>query len=477
MSDLKLRLLIIMTAAWRRRYAIVIPMLIMPIIAYAIGAMTPPKYKSHTSMLIQETAKMNPFLEDLAVSTMLKERLSALKTLLNSRHVLMSVAEDLALIDDTMSPYEQDKVIADISSNLTVSQLGKDFIKIEHTASSPEGMKPLLESVSVHFIEELLAPERSSIRDSSEFLTIHINKRREALEQAEQALADYYNAHSAATPEMQSENLSRLAKLKQKLAEKKAELAGVEKSLGTLDQQLSKTNPIVGRLEEQIIEIRSELTLLKAKYTTSHSAVQAKVRELKRLEQERAVLLNSEQAGINSEQLWDIASATNSSNRELQPLLITQLQNLQIVRGRYESLKQETASLESMIKELTDNAQNYGSNAKQLLQLQRDVSLKRELYDDLVERYEMAELTGSLGVFEENKRVKVIDRPFTPSSSTNLPPAIFAVLGLVAGIALGIGTAIFLELFDTTVRRRQQLETAAKAPVITTIPQIVQSDY
>ncbi|GAL25608.1 polysaccharide biosynthesis chain length regulator SypO [Vibrio variabilis] len=342
---------------------------------------------------------------------MLKERLSALKTLLNSRHVLMSVADDLALIDDTMSPYEQDKVIADISSNLTVSQLGKDFIKIEHTASSPEGMKPLLESVSVHFIEELLAPERSSIRDSSEFLTIHINKRREALEQAEQALADYYNAHSAATPEMQSENLSRLAKLKQKLAEKKAELAGVEKSLGTLDQQLSKTNPIVGRLEEQIIEIRSELTLLKAKYTTSHSAVQAKVRELKRLEQERAVLLNSEQAGINSEQLWDIASATNSSNRELQPLLITQLQNLQIVRGRYESLKQETASLESMIKELTDNAQNYGSNAKQLLQLQRDVSLKRELYDDLVERYEMAELTGSLGVFEENKRVKVIDRP------------------------------------------------------------------
>ncbi|GAL34872.1 polysaccharide biosynthesis chain length regulator SypO [Vibrio maritimus] len=106
-------------------------------------------------------------------------------------------------------------------------------------------MKALLESVSVHFIEELLAPERSSIRDSSEFLTIHIEKRKQALEQAEQALAEYYNAHSAATPEMQSENLSRLAKLKQKRAEKQAELAGIEKSLGTLDQQLSKTNPIV----------------------------------------------------------------------------------------------------------------------------------------------------------------------------------------------------------------------------------------
>ncbi|GAL34871.1 polysaccharide biosynthesis chain length regulator SypO [Vibrio maritimus] len=226
-------------------------------------------------------------------------------------------------------------------------------------------------------------------------------------------------------------------------------------------------------MEEQIIEIRSELTLLKAKYTTSHSAVQAKLRELQRLEQERSVLLNSEQTGLDSDQLWDIASAagTGSSSREFQPLLITQLQNLQIVRGRYESLKQETSSLESMIAELTANAKNYGSNAKQLLRLQRDVTLKRELYDELVERYEMAELTGSLGIFEQNKRVKVIDLPYTPSSSTNLPAIVFAILGVIAGIALGVGTAIFLELFDTTIRRRQQLEDA-KLPVITAIPKI-----
>lgn len=83
----------------------------------------------------------------------------------------------------------------------------------------------------------------------------------------------------------------------------------------------------------------------------------------------------------------------------------------------------------------------------------------------------MAELTGSLGIFEQNKRVKVIDLPYTPSSSTNLPAIVFAILGVIAGIALGIGTAIFLELFDTTIRRRQQLEDA-KLSVITAIPKI-----
>ena len=142
---------------------------------------------------------------------------------------------------------------------------------------------------------------------------------------------------------MQSQALGRLASLKQSYAEKKAELAGVEKSLGSLDQQLSKTNPVVGKIEDQIIEIRSELTLLKAKYTDSHSAVQGKQRELRRLENERKLLLQTEQPNISSDQLWDIASSSNLREiGDIQPLLVTQLHSLQLVRGRYESLTEET---------------------------------------------------------------------------------------------------------------------------------------
>ena len=43
---------------------------------------------------------MNPFLEDLAVSAMLKDRIGALKTLLHSRHILGTVAEKRGLIDE-----------------------------------------------------------------------------------------------------------------------------------------------------------------------------------------------------------------------------------------------------------------------------------------------------------------------------------------------------------------------------------------
>ncbi|MGI9875138.1 GumC family protein [Vibrio chagasii] len=473
MNNLKLRLLGLLNAAWRQRYVIFVPILILPFVGFGVSKLAPTKYDSHTSMLIQETAKMNPFLEDIAVSTMLKDRMSALRTLLHSRHVLYSVAEELELTTPEMSDVEKQEIITDLSQRLSVNQLGKDFIKISLSSNTPAGMEATLTSISQHFIEQLLAPERSSIQDSSSFLKIHIDERSAALAEAEEALARYVNENVHSTPEVQSQSLNRLASLKQTLAEKEAELSGVQKSLGSIDQQLSKTNPVIGRLEDQIIDTQSALTLLKAKYTNKHSAVQAKMLELERLENERKTLLALKQPGLNSDQLWDIASSTTMSNlSDTQPLLVTQLHSLQLVRAQFESLKEETKSLRTMIFELEHKANNFGDNAKEMYRLQRDVKIKRQLYDELTERYEMAQLTGSLGVFEENKRVKIIDLPYTPSIKSNMPTFLFVIAGLVAGIGLGVGLAILFELFDSSVKRKSEIEDILNVPVLTVIPKM-----
>jgi len=473
MTELKYRLLVILSSAWRRRYTIALPILLMPLVGAVVSHLSPSKYVSHTSMLIQETAKMNPFLEDIAVSTRFKERINALRTLLKSRHVLHSVAQEQGLINDQMSSIEAERVIQKLSASLSVNQLGKEFVQIKLQSGNQEGMKTLLESVSNHFIEQLLAPERSSIKDSSEFLTIHINKRLSELNQAEQALADYQNSNPNMTPDMQRESLNRLASLKQTLAEKEARLSGVRKSLGSLDQQLSKTNPVVGKIEEKIIDVHSELTLLRAKYTNNHSAVEEKRQELERLETERSALLSNTAPELSSDQLWDIASSVSLSDlNNVQPLLITQLQSLQAARSEYEALSEETKSLQQMVRQLEQQAQFFGDEVKILDSLNRKVNLKRRLYDELVERYEMAQLTGSLGIFEQNKRVKIIDLPFTPSAPVNFPMPIYIIAGLFAGIALGCGLATLLELFDTSVRRKAELEQITGAPVLTVIPKI-----
>ena len=73
MKDIPSLILLVAEIAWRRRYLIVIPLLVFPVLAFIAGRMTPKTYEAQATILVQETAKLNPFLNDLAVGPNLKE--------------------------------------------------------------------------------------------------------------------------------------------------------------------------------------------------------------------------------------------------------------------------------------------------------------------------------------------------------------------------------------------------------------------
>lgn len=470
MNDIAPRLFRIIDGAWRNRYTIIVPILVFPVLGLVVGFTSPKHYKAHTSMLIQETAKMNPFLEDFAVSAMLKERVEGLKTLLHSRHILNEVASDLGLIEKNSSDLEKDRVIAELSSNLSMQIAGKDLIRIDYRSNRKEHIQETLAAISRHFVEQLLAPERSSIKDSSSFLKQHLDKRRKELDKAEESLFSFRSENAETLPELHSSNIDRLNELKQTLAERKAELAGAVKNVGGLKQLLSRTNPVIGKLEEQIVLNRSELALLRARYTEKHSKIQAIQRTLRRLEAERNIAIESTQSIVDTNQLWDIASSQSTVKNGKSSLLISQLENLQIAKQKADGLTQEISRLEEMVQKLEQRVRSFGEKENQLIRLKRDLNVKRGLYEELLERYEMAQVTGSLGQFEQSKRVKIIDRPFTPSAPANPHIILFILAGLIGGIFLGTGLAIARELTDTTIRYKKTFEELSGLPVITRIP-------
>jgi len=462
----------ILSGAWRRRYVIVVPILVFPVVGLVISMLTPNQYQAHTSMLIQETAKLNPFLEDLAVSANLKDRMEGLKTLLHSRHILAAVAIETGMVKESSDEADKQEAIERLSRSIKITNTGKDHIRIDYKSSTAANMQEILASVTRHFTSQLLAPERSSIKESAYFLSQHLKAKQEDLNKAEQALSSYKDEHSAELPELHAANLARLAALKQSLAEKEAKLGGVRKKLGGLTQQLSRTNPVIGRIEEQIVTIRSELALLSARYTDSHSKVQAGTRKLRRLREERQRILAEGKQLVNPEQLWDMASTIESLDKDgkTQPLLISQLEQLQLSRSSVDSLGEETKRLRGLIEDIEDKTKGYGEQERRLTELQRDLTVKRKLYEDLLHRYEMARVTGSLGKFEQADRVKIIDQPFTPTASSNLPFIFYIVGGLFGGLAMGTGLAILLEFTDTSIRRRDQLEVITGTAVISRIP-------
>ena len=78
-NDVLRNLFRLLNIAWVRRYTIFIPMLIMPVVGFAVSFMTPKFYEAHTTILLQDTSELNPILEDFSISTNLEERQAALE--------------------------------------------------------------------------------------------------------------------------------------------------------------------------------------------------------------------------------------------------------------------------------------------------------------------------------------------------------------------------------------------------------------
>lgn len=465
---------IALSAGWRRRYLICVPVLLLPIIGLAVGIMTPKGYEARMTILVQEPAKLNPFLNDLAIGPNVKDRMEGLKTLVHSEHVLGGVVRDLKLVGDSPSQKSIDYAVRTLAKNLTTILIGADVVELRLKGRSPVGLDRILALIGDRFIDRLLAPERSSIENSVDFLSTEIMEKRDTLRKAEAALAEFKARNADKLPELYSSNVIRLGGLKQSLEEKRTALAGADGALEDIRARLAGANPVIGRIEESIVQVSGDLALLRARYTDDHSEVQGAVRRLRRLEEERKTMLEaaSSMTQADLDRMWNMAAGGGALSDKAAPLLISQLTKLQEAQSRPAALRQEIQQLEKAVEELQRAVADYGDIDREQQTLNRAVASAREIHDQLAKRFEMARVTGSLGRFEAPERIKLIDPPTEPTTPTTPPAILFLAFGIVGGLILGVGLATVAETLDGSLRRREQVEKQLGVPLLSRIPTI-----
>ncbi|MFK0570317.1 GumC family protein [Endozoicomonas sp.] len=474
-SEILRNLFRLLSAAWRRRYTICVPILVMPIFGFLASFMAPKFYEAHTTILLQDTTELNPILEDFSISTNLEERQLALKILLKSRTVLKGVARAVGFIDHKSSEEEIDDAISELSSSLSVV-FGGDLVKIYYRSENKTDIKELLTKVTKHFLTLVQAPQKSWQVTSTKFLKDQVDRRHKELSESEIKLSQYKAEYALELPELHKANVTRLAELRQLHMEKETELAGAKAAMKEFNGNLAQTNPVIGKLEERIINTRTTLSMLRSRYTKKHSKVQTSVRELDRLKAERQRMI-TESSKLNTEdiqRLWNLAASTPSvaadNSQGQTTILASQLQAVQEAKAKVTSLENEVKNITKQTGRLKGKVQQFAEVERSLVELQRDFGIKQRLYDDFLNRYIMARVTEDLSAYQEAEQVKIIDEPFTPSSPNQLPASLFIVAGVFAGLGIGSGLAAIAEISDTTLRLQDSIERISGIPVLARIP-------
>lgn len=465
--------------AWRRRFLAFIPVLLLPPLALVAATLAPQRYESRMTLLVQEPAKLNPILNDIAVNPNLKERMSALIALAHSEVVLGRVLEDLGRIGPNTDPREKENMVRSLSAAVNIQLVGSDIIEMRLRAMDPSSPAITLEALSKRFIERVVSPERTAVEDSERFLKGQMNERRVALEAAERAFSAFKTANADKLPALYNSTVSRLAQLEQQIETKEMDLGTADATLADLRRRLATTNPLIGRIEESIVQVSAELASLRARYTDQHSDVQAAMRKLDRLEGERQHLLSSARdiESVDLDRLWNLAAGVTQAtdggaDNRTAPLLVSQLQKLQEAQARKVGLEKEVEQLKAAAVMLQRDIAAFGPIEAQQQNLERNVTTARENYDSLAKRYEMARVTGALGLFEAPERVKTLEPPANPAPKVTPGYFLYVLAGIAAGIAVGGALAGAAELLDNRMRRPQDFARVLGIPVIARIPRI-----
>jgi protein tyrosine kinase modulator len=483
-TDEALRLAI--AVAWRRRFLLIVPFLILPPCAFIAALLAPAQYEARMALLVQDPAKISPHLKDYVIGgssgqSDLKDSLTALATLAKSDVVAARALQDLGELPPGLDLRTRENRIEAVAKNLSTAIIGNDIIEFRLRAQDAYSPAKVLQAITKRFIERLLSPERASVADSERFLENQIKDRLQGVEKAERDLADFKLANSEKLPALYTSSIQRLGDLEQKLQQRELELTAASAVFEDVRGRLVMTDPTLGRLEDALGTARSELRGLRARYTDEHSDVQAAERRLQILELERKELLQAAARPLDTfsvDDMWNqIAGLSSTASADPgkagpAPLLLGQLVRFQEAQSKRLALQKEVDQLKQLDAELRRDIAEFGPIDQQLQSLERGVKIARENYDELAKRYEMARVSGALALFEAPDRIQILQQPSDPAPRVPPKYLLFVLAGTVAAMALGAGFVATAELLDPRMRRGADFARVVDAPVIVRIPRI-----
>jgi len=207
---------------------------------------------------------------------------------------------------------------------------------------------------------------------------------------------------------------------------------------------------------------------LLGRYTTDHPDIRKLDAEIAGLEKRVAQSKSSEISKLppSTELESDpVDSDAVMAKAEMQSQL--ELLNRQIRQGTQEQerIRKEMVLLQARI----DAVPRMEQMQKEIT---RDYEITRQHYQDLLSKKNEAGMAASLEKRQKGEQFRILDPPSRPEKPSEPNRIKLTLLGGLAGLVLGLGLAMLIELKDDSIRSEHELTRLTNLPVLVSIPMI-----
>jgi polysaccharide chain length determinant protein (PEP-CTERM system associated) len=474
---------LILSIAWRRKWLIAIPAVLVATMGFGIAHLLPDRYRAEAAILVVPQRVPENFVRP-TVTTRVDERLRSINQQVRTRSRLERIILDFNLYPERRQTDIMQDIVEDMNRNIHVDIVQGDIFRVGFSAENPRTAKDVTDSLVSFFIDASLKDRAVQAEGTSTFLETELDAAGRKLREVEDKIADYKRRHDGELPTQAEANYQglqgtefRLQTVNTTIERLRDERARLQRHLADLtaaaDSAAAAPLPVVPEATGprtkagELAAKRVELAQLRLKYERGWPS-------LDRLEEEVAQL--------EKEAELEAASATPLGMPPapaVNPILASRLKQIDDTRTDIASTETQINRLLEEQKSLTAQSREYERRIQaapirdtELAALMRDLPTLRGHYDSLsakridsqvsanVERQQIGE---QFRIFEP---ARVPERPFSPNRGR------LYLMSMALAILVGLGTAGVFEYLDRGLRSEDDVRLALALPVLATIPVI-----
>ncbi len=473
----------IIDIAKRRFLFFLIPTILGAIIAVAVVYLIPPRYESLATVLV-ESQQIPVELVQSTVTSDPNQRITIIKQRVMTRNNLLKIIDKYEVFKEERKKLSVSKLIEQMEKLIRVDVITADIggrrrnattiaFKVGFQHENPAIAAKVANELVTLFLSENVKTRTARASETTEFLEQEAQKLRENLNDAEKAISDFKQDHRDSLPEQLEIKMSILERTKAEIKAYTQQISTLQDEKRYLEIELSSarsgqdtTKQVEtpdNTTELELEKTKDSLIQLSTRLTDRHPDIKALKRRISALEEK----LLQEQADASDD---DVDPNTSG----LSPALKRLIQQLQL---RVNSNEKAQANAQSELARLKIEAQDIEAQILQTPEVERDLRIlirnHREIlskYQELEAKQGKAKLAQNLEEEKKAERFILLEPPVAPTEPVwpNRPK--FYGIGAFIAFAMGIGTAVLMELVDRRIRTARELESLLKHPPLATIP-------
>lgn len=500
--------------ALRRKWCVIIPLMVSTLISFAVYKYLPKVYKATTLILVQPQKVPETYVRS-TITASVTERLHTTSQQILSRTRLEQIIQEFNLFREMRNKVPAEGIVEKMRKAIEINLQGRlqNTFSISFQGEEPRTVMMVTNKLASLFIEENLKVREVQAEGTSEFLNKELQHMEKLLIQKEREVQKFKERHMGELPQQLDANLRILERLQQQFkAVSESRRAAEDRTLilkNQMDQlktlehslkaqlpppremraeprpkpQEERARPPQERAPEDPLvtqwnHLQRELAALQSKYTETHPDVLDLKRKIAKLTPRAMDILEKARAAKSAEPAPAPPPAAEEKPPPPMPnpigegLMIQMAEQYNGSLLEMKRLKEEEESLRGQIALYQKRIEDTPSRESELILVMRDYDLLKTNYQSLMNKKIQAQMSENLEKKQQGEQFKVLDPARLPETPIWPDLKKLLLIGAFMGLVSGLGLAWLLESRDQSFYAPAEVEDFLKLPVLAEIPNL-----